>query len=167
MRALHKLTPLSIKDFIKKLLHVEDTPERTALAYSIGIFLGFSPFLGLHTLVGLAIAFLFGLNRPAILLGIWTNSPWWIVPFYMVATRVGMWVTGFWIDWAILKQIFQSGVDHGFMNLNFWNGVTSQRGLFLSFGIGSLILCTFLSLIAYPFSLRWIKFYRTSKKTRS
>jgi uncharacterized protein (DUF2062 family) len=158
------LGALSIKDFIKKLLHVEDTPERTALAYSIGIFLGFSPFLGLHTLVGLAIAFLFGLNRPAILLGIWTNSPWWIVPFYMVATRVGMWVTGFWIDWATLKQIFQSGVDQGFMSSNFWSCVASQRGLFLSFGIGSLILCTLLSLVAYPLSLRCIKFYRMSRK---
>jgi uncharacterized protein (DUF2062 family) len=105
------LGALSIKDLIKKLLHVDDTPERTALAYSIGIFLGFSPFLGLHTLVGLAIAFLFGLNRAAILLGVWTNTPWWIVPFYMVATRVGMWVTGFWIDWTTLKQIVQLGVD--------------------------------------------------------
>ncbi len=158
-----KLGALYIKDFIKKLLHVEDSPERTAFAYSIGVFLGFSPFLGLHTLVGLTIAFLFGLNRPAILLGVWTNTPWWLVPFYMVATWVGMWVTGFWIDWATLKQIFQLGVDHGFMNLNFWNGVASQRGLFLSFGIGSLILCIFLSLVSYPFSLRWIKFYRTHK----
>ena len=41
-----------LKDLIKKLLHIEDTPERTALAYSIGIFLGFSPFLGFHTLAG-------------------------------------------------------------------------------------------------------------------
>ena len=82
----------------------------------------------------------------------------------MVATWVGMCVTGFWIDWATLKQIFQSGVDQGFMNLNFWNCVASQRGLFLSFGIGSIILCTLLSLAAYPLSLRWIRFYRTYKK---
>jgi len=54
-----------MKDLVKRLLHIEDTPERTAVAYSIGVFLGFSPFLGLHTLVGLAIAFLFGLRREA------------------------------------------------------------------------------------------------------
>ncbi len=51
-----------IKDLIKKLLHIKDTPERTALAYSVGIFLGFSPFLGLHTLGGVVVAFLFGLE---------------------------------------------------------------------------------------------------------
>jgi uncharacterized protein (DUF2062 family) len=161
------LGTLSIRDLIKRLLHVEDTPERTALAYSIGIFLGFSPFLGLHTLVGLTIAFLFGLNRAAILLGVWTNSPWWIVPFYMVATRVGMWATGFWIDWATLKLIFQSGLEQGFMSSSFWSSVASQRSLFLSFGIGSLILCILFSLIAYPLSLRWIRFYRTHKKAKS
>ena len=29
---------------IKKLLWIEDTPERTAMGFSIGVFLGFSPF---------------------------------------------------------------------------------------------------------------------------
>jgi len=156
-----------LKDLIKKLLHIEDTPERTALAYSIGIFLGFSPFLGLHTLAGLAIAFLFGLNRVAILLGVWTNTPWWIAPFYMVATWVGMWVTGFWIDWATLKEIFRLGVNHGFVSSNFWGCVASQRGLLLSFLIGSLILCTLLSFAAYPLSLKWIRFYRSHKGDKS
>jgi uncharacterized protein (DUF2062 family) len=155
------------KDLIKKLLHIEDSPERTALAYAIGIFLGFSPFLGFHTLAGLAIAFLFGLNRVAILLGVWTNAPWWIVPYYMVATWVGMWVIGFWIEWATLKEIFQLGMDRGFMSSGFWSRIASQWGLLLSFGIGSLILCTFFSFLAYPLSLKWIKFYRSTwKKSR-
>ena len=152
-----------IKNLVKKLLHIEDTPERTALAYSIGIFLGFSPFVGLHTLVGLAVAFLFGLNRVAILLGVWTNTPWWIVPFYVIATWVGMWVTGFRIDLASFKEILQSGMDRGLMSSNFWGFITSQWGLFLSFLIGSLILCTLLSVVAYPLSLKWIKFYRLRK----
>ena len=153
-----------MKDLIKRLLHIEDTPERTALAYSIGIFLGFSPFLGLHTLMGLAIAFLFGLNRVAILLGVWTNTPWWIVPFYMIATWVGMWVTGFRIGWGALGGIFQLGMDRGFMSPIFWGSVTSQWGLLFSFLFGSLILCFLLSVVAYPLSLKWIKFYRFKRE---
>jgi uncharacterized protein (DUF2062 family) len=155
-----------IKDLVKKLLHIEDTPERTALAYAIGVFLGFSPFLGFHTLFGLAIAFLFGLNRVAILLGVWTNTPWWVVPFYMVATWVGMWVTGFWIEWTTLKEILQLGTDRGLMSSNFWERVTSQWGLLVSFLTGSLILCTLLSVVAYPLSLKWIKFYRLKRGKR-
>jgi len=156
-----------LKDLIKKLLHIEDTPERTALAYSIGIFLGFSPFLGFHTLAGLAIAFLFRLSRVAILLGVWSNTPWWIVPYYMIATWVGMWITGFWIDGTALKEIFQLGKVQGFMSLDFWSRIASQWGLLLSFGIGSLILCTFFSFLAYLLSLKWIRFYRSHKKAKS
>jgi uncharacterized protein (DUF2062 family) len=153
-----------MKDLFKKLLHIEDTPERTALAYSIGIFLGFSPFLGFHTLTGLAIAFLFNLNRVAILVGVWSNTPWWIVPYYTIATWVGTWVTGFRIDKVSLKGMFQLGMDQGFMSSDFWSRVASQWGLLLSFAIGSLILAALLALAAYPLSLRWMKFYRSRSK---
>jgi len=153
-----------VKDFLKKLLHIEDTPERTALAFSIGIFLGFSPFLGLHTLAGLAIAFLFKLNRVAILLGVWSNTPWWIIPYYTVATWLGTQVIKFRIDWGTLKDIFRLGRDQGFLGSDFWSRIASQWGLLLSFLIGSLILAALLSLVAYPISLRWIKFYRSHRK---
>jgi uncharacterized protein (DUF2062 family) len=154
-----------IRDLVKKLLHIGDTAERTALAYSIGVFLGFSPLLGLHILLALAIAFLWKLNRVAILIGIGMNTPWWIVPYYMIATWVGMWVTGFWVDWATLKKIFQIGVDKGFLRSDFWSSIASQSGLLLSFGIGSLILCIILSLISYPLCLKWIRFYRSNRRT--
>jgi len=156
----------NIGDLLKKLLHIEDTPERTALAYSIGIFLGFSPFLGFHTLTGVMIAFIFKLNRAAMLLGVWTNTPWWIVPYYTIATWMGTWVTKFRIDQGTLKGIFQLGMDQGFLSSDFWSHLSSQGGLLLSFGIGSLILSILLSLMAYPLSLRWIKFYR-SKRAKS
>jgi uncharacterized protein (DUF2062 family) len=152
-----------MKDLLKKLLHIEDTPERTALAFSIGIFLGFSPFLGLHTLTGLAIAFLFGLNRVAILLGVWSNTPWGMVPYYTIATWLGMRVIRFRIDWATLQEIFQLGKDQGFLGSDFWTRVTSQGGLLLSFLIGSLLLSALLSLVAYPLSLRWIRYYRLKR----
>jgi uncharacterized protein (DUF2062 family) len=151
------------KDLIKKLLHIEDTPERTALAYSIGIFLGYSPFLGFHTLLGIAVAFLFKLNRVAVLLGAWSNIPWWLIPYYMVATWLGMWVIGFRMEWRVLREIFQTGMDQGFISSEFWVRISSQGGLFLSFLAGSLILAALLGLIAYPFSLRWIHFYRQKR----
>ncbi len=156
-----------LKNLIKKLLHVEDTPERTALAYSIGIFLGFSPFLGFHTLLGLAVAFLFHLNRVAILLGVWSNTPWWILPFYTMATGLGMWVTGFRVEHWNMKEMLQIGIDHGFLSSDFWSRVGSQWNLLLSFLIGSQVLATLLGLIAYPLSLRWIKFYRSHNKGKS
>jgi len=153
-----------LKNLIKKLLHIDDTPERTALAFSIGIFLAFSPFLGFHTLAGLMIAFLFRLNRLAVLLGVWTNAPWWIIPYYMAATWVGMWVMRFHINLTTIKELFELGMDQGFFGSGFWGRLVSQWGLLLSFGVGSLILAALLAVVAYPLSLKWIKYYHSRKK---
>ena len=153
-----------IKNLIKKLLHIEDTPERTALAYSIGIFLGFSPFLGFHTLGGIAVAFLFGLNRIAVLLGVWSNTPWWIVPYYGVATWLGMWLTGFQFERESLEEMFRLGMEKGFLRSDFWGCLTSQWGFLISFVIGSLVLATLLGLALYPLSLKGIKVYRSRRK---
>src|SRR2546422_11400139 len=72
-----------------KVLVLEDTPERIALGFAVGVFLAFSPFLGLHTLLGLTLAFLFGLNRVAVLVGLFVNNPWTLVPIYAAATYIG------------------------------------------------------------------------------
>jgi len=37
------LTKSLIKRWLDKLLHVHDTPERTAAAFALGVWLGFSP----------------------------------------------------------------------------------------------------------------------------
>lgn len=155
-----------LKKLINKLLLIQDTPERTALAYSIGIFLGFSPFLGFHTLTGIAVAFLFRLNRVAVLLGVWTNTPWWILPYYTMATWLGMKIVGYQIHYSILKEMIQLGRKQSFLSIDFWDRLFSHLGLFLSFNIGSLIFSTLLALIAYPISLKWIRFYRSQKKEK-
>jgi uncharacterized protein (DUF2062 family) len=71
------------------LSRLPDTPERVALAFAIGVFFGFSPFLGLQTLLGIAIAFYFRLSRVAVLAGTWVNLPFVVPVYYAVATELG------------------------------------------------------------------------------
>jgi uncharacterized protein (DUF2062 family) len=71
------------RKWLDTLLHIADTPERTAAAFALGVFFGFSPFLGLHTLLGILFAFLLNLNRVAVLLGVYSNLPWIIAPYYV------------------------------------------------------------------------------------
>ena len=53
------------------------------------MFFGFSPFLGLHTVLGLVVAFAFSLNRVAVLLGVYSNLPWILPAYYTLATLLG------------------------------------------------------------------------------
>jgi uncharacterized protein len=149
-----------VRDLFIALLYVEETPERTAIAFSIGVFLGYSPFLGLHTLMGLALAFLLRINRVALLVGVWSNMPWWIVPYYVVATWAGMKVTGFHMDGAALKELVRLGVHGGFLEAGFWSRLGGQAGFLVSFGVGSTLLAAVLGLAVYPVALKGIRAYR-------
>src|ERR687898_199234 len=74
---------------LEQLLHTHDTPQRTAAAYALGVFFGFSPFLGLHTVLGLTFAFALKLNRVAVLIGVYSNLPWILPEYYTAATLAG------------------------------------------------------------------------------
>lgn len=74
---------------LRSLLHVDGTPHRTALAFALGVFIAFSPLLGIHTGMALLIAFVFRLSRVAILTGAYLNNPWTLAPMYMAGTLLG------------------------------------------------------------------------------
>lgn len=75
--------------WLELLLHTHDTPDRTAAAFALGVLIGFSPLLGLHTILAVLLAFAFRLNRVAVLLGVYANLPWFMVPYYTLATWLG------------------------------------------------------------------------------
>jgi uncharacterized protein len=78
-----------VRGWLGQLLHTHDTPARTAAAYALGVFFGFSPLLGLHTVLAIGFAFALRLNRVAVLLGVYSNLPWILVPYYTLATWLG------------------------------------------------------------------------------
>jgi len=88
------LTRSALKRWAETLLHIHDTPERTSAAFALGIVVGFSPFIGFHTMIGVALAFLLRLNRVAVLAGLWANLPWFAAAYYAGATAIGAWLTG-------------------------------------------------------------------------
>lgn len=74
---------------VDALLQLQDTPHRIALAFGIGIWIAFSPLLGLHTVMALGTAFAFRLSRAALLFGAYVNNPWTIAPLYLAGTALG------------------------------------------------------------------------------
>jgi uncharacterized protein (DUF2062 family) len=61
-----------------------------ATAFSVGVFIGMSPLLGMHTVLGIALAYRFRLNRFVTLIGVYITNPWTIVPIYTFGTWVGV-----------------------------------------------------------------------------
>ena len=94
------------------LLQVDDTPHRIALAFGIGVWLAFFPILGIHTGLALLIAFLFRLNRAAMIVGVYVSNPWTLAPLYMAGTALGCEMLGVSseglavIDWGLHGRAF-------------------------------------------------------------
>src|SRR5215207_8013185 len=80
---------------LRRLLALDDPPERTALAFSVGVFIAFSPFLGLHTIAATVLAFLFRFNKVAIYTGTFVNNPFLtLVPIILASYATGALLMG-------------------------------------------------------------------------
>jgi len=150
------VTKSAIRRWAERLLHVHDTPERTARSFAIGVAVGFSPFLGLHTALGLALAFALNLNRVAVLLGIWINLPWFIAPFYALATAFGAWILRTGMPADFMEHLSRIWETPGMVDRLQALGAFFQP-LLPAYLLGSSILASILAVAAYFVSLWFIR----------
>ena len=149
----------------RRLLAIDDPPERTALAFSIGIFIAFSPFLGLHTIMATVIAFAFRFNKVAIYTGTFINNPFLtLVPIIIGSYAVGAFFLGRPL------QIPAEGIEllkdpHLFSRdyyrrlfLQSWNHIVWP------FSVGGMILSVVCSLLAYALTLWALRKHRLRRK---
>jgi uncharacterized protein (DUF2062 family) len=107
-----------LRKMVRVLLHTGDTPHRTALAFGLGVFIAFSPLLGIHMWIALLVAVLFRLNRVAILAGTYLNNPWTFAPMYLAGTSLGCSLLGISnaglsaIDWSLHGRAFYRHLRH-------------------------------------------------------
>jgi uncharacterized protein len=152
-----------LRSTFRRLLALDDPPERTALAFSIGVFIAFSPFLGLHTILATTIAFLFRFNKVAIYAGTFINNPFLtLVPIIIASYAIGAF---------ILNQPLRIPTE-GIELLRNPHLLTADyyRQLFREswqivwpFTIGAMVLSVVCSLIAYPVTLWLLKAHRRRK----
>jgi len=151
-----RLTKALIRRWLDALLHIDDTPERTAAAFALGVFFGFSPYLGLHTLLAIIFAFLLNLNRVAVLLGVYSNLPWIIGPYYAFATMVGAKITGHKLPPGLRSQLgalFEMTV----FEREFWYRlITILKPLLWPYVVGSTFGALILAALAYPLALAFV-----------
>ena len=83
-----------IRDRIRSIFHLKETPNRLASAFALGVFIAFTPTIGLHTISCLFLAWMFRLSKLVVLTGAFINNPWTAVPLYGFCLWFGMRITG-------------------------------------------------------------------------
>ncbi len=148
----------------RRLLALDDPPERTALAFSVGIFIAFSPFLGLHTIMATAVAFLFRFNKIAIYSGTFINNPFLtLVPIIFVSYALGAFLLG--LPVKIPAEGLELLKDPHLLTRDYYRKLFRESwDIVWPFTIGSLALSVVCSLVAYPVT-SWL--LRRHKRRRS
>lgn len=145
-------TPTGIWARIRHVAATSGCPRRTSAAFALGVFLSFSPFLGLQLLMGLAIATALKLSRVAMFIGLWANLPWLMLPWYTLTTVMGAFLLRIPISPAVATEL-RSVMEHPFYRSIFWERLAEIAGPFLwAFVVGSTVGAMVVGAVAY-FSL--------------
>ena len=142
--------PEMFRSTFRRLLALDDPPERTALAFSIGVFIAFCPFLGLHTILATLVAFLFRFNKIAIYSGTFINNPFLtLVPIIVASYAIGALLLGRPV------RIPEEGLalltdPHPFSSEYYRKLFRESWQIVWPFTVGATVLSVVCSLIAYP-----------------
>ncbi|HEV2705733.1 MAG TPA: DUF2062 domain-containing protein [Pyrinomonadaceae bacterium] len=146
-----------LRQSFRRLLAIDDPPERTALAFSVGVFIAFSPFLGLHTIMATVLAFIFRFNKIAIYAGTFINNPFLtLVPILVASYAVGAFLMG--RPLRLDAEKMQLLRDPHLFSGDYWRALVSEAGdVLVPFAIGGTALSIVCSLAAYPVTLRLLR----------
>jgi hypothetical protein len=77
-----------------RVVRIPDTPFRIAAGFACGAAVSFTPFMGLHILISIALAWLLRANMVAAAIGTIVGNPWTFPFIWMLIYRVGAFILG-------------------------------------------------------------------------
>ncbi len=93
-----------IKQWAKSIYHqlsgIDDSPQKVAIAFGLGVFLGILP--GPGPIAALGLAWLLRLNKAAALLGSVLTNAWLSVVTFPLALKIGASLTG--VRWQDIQE---------------------------------------------------------------
>ena len=133
-------------------MNLRDTPHAVAGGVAIGMFIGFTPLLGIKTLLSLAVAYLLRCSKIAAVISVSLHDV--VAPFWPILFKIEYDI-GFWL--LSHPHVLPGKVviaDIHFREMLQWT-------TFLEFGwpmlVGSVFVSTPAALISYAVMLPWLK----------
>ncbi len=143
------ITGRSFRSLLRQVLHLRESPQRTALAFALGVFIAFSPTYGLHTVMVVLCTWLFRLNFLALMAGAFVNNPWTVVPI-LGAT--------YWTGALLMGRTDVPTFD--WHDLSFAGLYQQILPYAIPFVLGGFLLSVIGALLAYPAAYFFVSKYR-------
>lgn len=135
-----------------RFVRLRGTPEQISLGLSLGIFVGMTPFIGVHTVIAVALASLFKWSKITAAIGVMITNPFTAPLIYPVTYKLGAMVNAFSSpsQWS---KIYEPGGVIGLMK--------SSPVIFIDLFVGGVLIGLPLSLVSY-----YITMYAVSRARR-
>ena len=99
------------KKRIKTILSLDSHPGHISAGFAVGVFIGFTPFYGLHFPMAIVASIIFRLNKLTCITGTWVNNPLLVVPATVMSYKMGRILLGMppteitikGLDWQFVK----------------------------------------------------------------
>jgi uncharacterized protein (DUF2062 family) len=139
----------SFRSLLSQVLHLQESPERTAFAFAIGAAIAFCPFYGFHTILVVFTTWALRLNFIAIMAGNLLNNPWTTVPVLGLT---------YWTGALLLGRTDSPAFDWNDLSFRaIYDQVLPYAAPFL---LGGIVLSILAAVISYPLAYYLIYRYR-------
>lgn len=154
--------------FWRKLLQLDDTPESIALGAAVGMFIAWTPTVGIQMVVVILLALVIPMNRLAALIVIYISNPLTMIPMYYLEYLLGLQVLG---DQGMNYDeflVFFNEILEIANRETFWTATKvflEQLGypVLKALTVGGTLLGILTAIPTYPLTLKWVKGYRNSR----
>ncbi len=150
--------------FVYRVLSLDDTPHRIALGVAVGIFITWTPTIGLQMVLTVAMATLLGANKLVGVPFVWISNPATLFPIY---------APNYWVGCKILSKKADAwrtiGAAVSFDGTwweRFTHWFTETSAIFWELWVGSLVMAIVLGMLTYFAVYRMIVVYRISLHKR-
>jgi len=135
-----------------RILRLKGQPREVAGGVAIGVFIGMTPTVPLHTVLAVLTALLLGKSKLAAALGVWISNPLFLPFVYLLDYEVGRIITG-----TNPPSLMVSGFSiHSLIELG-WD-------IFYPLFIGGLVMGLVLAIPSYFITKRIITLYRERRR---
>lgn len=144
-------TKAFLKGIYEKLVGINDSPQRIAIGFGLGVFLGILP--GVGPIASLVLAALFRVNKAAAIAGSLLTNTWLSVVGFLLAIKIGAWATN--NDWNEIantyRELFKNFHWQNLFNTSFLNVISPLV-------IGYVLFSLVCGIAAYGVALLLLKF---------
>ena len=110
-----RLPKYNLREFVERVKTLQGDPHYIAVGMAIGVFIGITPTIPFHTVIAIALAFIFRGSKAAAALGVWFCNPVTAPFFYLGSYKVGMFILGnpvpFNIKYESILELVKLGTD--------------------------------------------------------